>query len=423
MSKFIQIVSGKKALTSRMKTASCKLTGKPPRIDYTGKYGRIVWPPTEVYPALKRVHRLLIKDVPVTKELLLELESGYALADDLVDELVVKRKPIAQPLIDHVKHNTPLPDYLADTQLANELLTQPDWFDAELAKTGAKAYQRYPLLMIWLLRNVSLMAGYSIPALSIPLLKTGELVKHALPRLLRTYEFILAVSQPSGLEIGSEGWQQCVKVREIHAFVRQGLWKGSLDGEGWDENQWGKPINQTDMIATHMQFSLLMMRGFKMLGARLTNDESRGMLHLWQLASYWLGVDIARIPSTESASWQWLYSYVSSQQLDFSVGQPLAKALHDLPTQLVGADNRRAQFIELLNASVTRVLAGDDFADGLQLPDPKYKQALLMVPPTVFAFDLLTERVPLVRKRIERVAQKRHAHIAKWMRQFAPVNE
>ena len=55
----------------------------------------------------------------------------------------------------------------------------------------------------------------------------------ALPRLMRTYAYILAVSesqlndsaQNKGLSrkywIGSEGWRQSIQVRQIHTLVRQ----------------------------------------------------------------------------------------------------------------------------------------------------------------------------------------------------------
>lgn len=84
------------------------------------------------------------------------------------------------------------------------------------------------------------------------------------------------------------------------------------------------------------------------------------------------GVDLQRLPKDETACWEWLYTYLSIQQLDFRMGRPLAKALHDLPRQLMGEDNRRGRFVEMVNASVTRTLVGDDIGDGLELPKSKY---------------------------------------------------
>ncbi|MFP3459201.1 DUF2236 domain-containing protein, partial [Psychrobacter sp. SIMBA_152] len=76
------------------------------------------------------------------------------------------------------------------------------------------------------------------------------------------------------------GWRQSIQVRQIHTLVRQNLLKGkgnaatgvipnaeqhhNPDGS-WNTDYWGIPINQTDMIATHLQFSLLIMRGLRLL--------------------------------------------------------------------------------------------------------------------------------------------------------------
>lgn len=304
-------------------------------------------------------------------------------------------------------------------------------------------------MLIWLLRNVALMAGYSIPALSLPLIQTGALMHDALPRLMRTYAYILAVSEhpllpktstrmprtrvpiDSVLAIGSEGWRQSIQVRQIHTLVRQNLLSGknnaakgvateadqhrNPDGS-WNTAYWGVPINQTDMIATHLQFSLLIMRGLRLLGARISSEEAEGILHLWNLASYWMGVDLERLPKDEAACWEWLYTYLSIQQLDFEMGQPLAKALHDLPRQLMGEDNRRGRFVEMVNASVTRTLVGDDIGDGLALPKSKLRFGVLSSVPILFALDTARQHNQTVATKLEAFRAKRQDNMNWWLK-------
>jgi len=370
---------------------------------------------------LKRIKRYLLpKDFTISPDLLEEMVAGYDIGDPLADALAAENIRFAKPLQQTILDNGIFGDHLAHSSfniLTEQFSTHPDWFDPRLAQIGAVAYRRYPLMLIWLLRNVALMAGYSIPALSLPLIQTGALMHDALPRLMRTYAYILAVSEhPSSdlstsnhgksldqvLAIGSEGWRQSIKVRQIHTLVRQNLLKGkgnaatgvipnadqhhNPDGS-WNTDYWGVPINQTDMIATHLQFSLLIMRGLRLLGARISTEEAEGILHLWNLASYWMGVDLDRLPKDEAACWEWLYTYLSIQQLDFKMGQPLAKALHDLPRQLMGEDNRRGRFVEMVNASVTRTLVGDDIGDGLDLPKSKIRFGVLSSVPILFALD------------------------------------
>jgi hypothetical protein len=412
---------------------------------------------------LRRIKRhLLPKDFTISQTLLDEMIAGYDIGDPIADTLAAANlrfaKPLQQTIIhaglsatnkNHINISTEISSHPAFITLTEQFSTHPDWYDPKLAQIGAIAYRRYPLMLIWLLRNVALMAGYSIPALSLPLIQTGALMHDALPRLMRTYAYILAVSEhpqsiiptqqpltkrdPTSqvLAIGSEGWRQSIKVRQIHTLVRQNLLKGKLtaadgviaeaaqhhnaDGS-WNTNYWGVPINQTDMIATHLQFSLLIMRGLRLLGARISTEEAEGILHLWNLASYWMGVDLQRLPKDETACWEWLYTYLSIQQLDFKMGRPLAKALHDLPRQLMGEDNRRGRFVEMVNASVTRTLVGDDIGDGLELPKSKIRFGVLSSVPILFALDTARQHNSMVAKKLEQFRAKRQDNMNWWLK-------
>lgn len=403
---------------------------------------------------LKRIKRYLLpKDFVISPRLLTEMVDGYDIGDPLADQLATDGIRFAKPLQKVILNanadtniNNELTHHPAFIEMQAQFSKHPDWFDPKLAQIGAIAYRRYPLMLIWLLRNVALMAGYSIPALSLPLIQTGALMHDALPRLMRTYAYILAVSEHPQLEgasqqsrdpitqvlaIGSEGWRQSIQVRQIHTLVRQNLLKGKLseanniipdvdqhqnaDGS-WNTDYWGIPINQTDMIATHLQFSLLIMRGLRLLGARISTEEAQGILHLWNLASYWMGVDLQRLPQDEAACWEWLYTYLAIQQLDFEMGRPLAKALHDLPRQLMGEDNRRGRFVEIVNASVTRILVGDDVGDGLNLPKSKIRFGVLSSVPILFALDTARQHNSVVADKLELFRAKRQDNMNWWLK-------
>ena len=407
---------------------------------------------------LKRIKRYLLpKDFVISQGLLEEMVAGYDIGDPVADALAADgirfAKPLQQFIINGSNSGSNFDANLTNNPAFNALTEQfsshPTWFDPKLAQIGAVAYRRYPLMLIWLLRNVALMAGYSIPALSLPLIQTGALMHDALPRLMRTYAYILAVSEHPPLHksnmsagnqrqpieqvlaIGSEGWRQSIKVRQIHTLVRQNLLKGkgnaakgvipnadqhhNPDGS-WNSAYWGIPINQTDMIATHLQFSLLIMRGLRLLGARISTEEAEGILHLWNLASYWMGINLQRLPKDEAACWEWLYTYLSIQQLDFKMGRPLAKALHDLPRQLMGEDNRRGRFVEMVNASVTRTLVGDDIGDGLDLPKSKIRFGVLSSVPILFALDTARQHNQSVAGKLEAFRAKRQDNMNWWLK-------
>src|SRR5690606_6435099 len=206
---------------------------------------------------LKRIKRYLLpKYFVISQDLLQEMVAGYDIGDPLADALAADgirfTKPLQQFILSDSNSSDRNGSSFDATLLSNpefntlteQFSSHPTWFDPKLAQIGAVAYRRYPLMLIWLLRNVALMAGYSIPALSLPLIQTGALMHDALPRLMRTYAYILAVSEHPPLHksnisagnqrqpieqvlaIGSEGWRQSIKVRQIHTLVRQNLLKG-----------------------------------------------------------------------------------------------------------------------------------------------------------------------------------------------------
>ena len=134
---------------------------------------------------LKRIRRYLLpKDFEIDPKLLAEIVEGYDIGDPLVDQLAADNIRFAKPLQQlilpaNTAHTQPDAKQAANDSIDDDILAHPafitlteqfsahpDWFDPKLAEIGAIAYRRYPLMLIWLLRNVALMAGYIIPALS-----------------------------------------------------------------------------------------------------------------------------------------------------------------------------------------------------------------------------------------------------------------
>ncbi|WP_296405737.1 oxygenase MpaB family protein [Psychrobacter sp.] len=395
-------------------------------------YGRTASPAeNQDLQVLQRMRKFILpKGYKLKKHILDEIAEGYELIDPAADKLTNKYKRFADELQNAILNKDAFKAsdkayMLEDSefkQMVGQFSTHPAWFDAKLAEKGAIAYRRYPLTLVWLLRNVALMAGYSIPALSLPLIQTGSLVHDALARLYRTYGYMMAVSEypeitgdTTPLAIGGEAWRQTIRVRQLHSWVRKGLIK-----DGWDTEYWAQPVNQSDMIATHLQFSLLISRGLRWLGARISEEEAEGIMHLWRLATWWMGVDLERIPETEQDAWEWLYTYLAAQRLDFEVGRPLAKALHDLPSQIMGKQTWRGHAVELLNASVTRTIVGDDVGDGLNLPKVPFRQGILLSAPVLFGIDSARRLHPKIEARIDTFRKERQHNMNWWLRENDP---
>lgn len=172
----------------------------------------------------------------------------------------------------------------------------PEWVDRQLVdRAGATLLRAGPLGGL-VLGLYSLPYGYASPGGNKPLAFSGRLREQAPRRLMETARFVHAVALPGGMRVGGDGWKTTLKVRVMHAQVRRLLW----DSGRWDEARWGIPINQHDLVATALLFSVVVLDGFRKLGLRLERDEAEGYVHLWRYVGWLMGAEEALLPESEA---------------------------------------------------------------------------------------------------------------------------
>lgn len=324
----------------------------------------------------KNVKLFLTDDFEITHELLKQIDDGYDQGDALCDAWIAEAKTLKghgmklfrQALESGIETVKDAPESLK--ALFAQTDTIPDWVDRELMMVGSRALERYPLKQSLILQSSSLMGGYSIPGLSEPLLATKSLSRSVVARIARTLGFTAAVTIPGGLDWRDVGYKQALNTRVIHGLVRANL-KSQAD---WGFARFGLPVSQTDMIATGMGSSLVLMHGLLRFKCALSQEEREAILHIWRYAQYLLGIDDDLLPKGENACNEWFYTYLMSQELDGSYSRELAQALHELP--LLIENNPRfiplAKVEQQLRAGLTRSYWGDEICDGFGLPNPKW---------------------------------------------------
>ena len=127
-----------------------------------------------------------------------------------------------------------LPPALHD--LLAPLLEPPQWFDPSLADAGALAFWKGGSAPISLaLAAGSLAFGYQSAFLVRPLAATGRLERMASRRMGETARWVVDVTTPGGMHPGHPGFASSIRVRLVHALVRDHL----LSSEEWDVDAWG----------------------------------------------------------------------------------------------------------------------------------------------------------------------------------------
>lgn len=175
-----------------------------------------------------------------------------------------------------------------------------------------------------LLFCASLPECYVIPDLSSVLHTSGQLEQNAEYRIRSTAAMIFPVMMHGGLSHRGAGVAQVLKVRLIHATIRNLILHGSpqsavaqllaggagniapqalltqggrqamfqtLYARGWNLKGNGLPCNQEELAYTLLTFGYVFLRSLRKLGIGLRTADEEAYLHAWNVVGHVLGID------------------------------------------------------------------------------------------------------------------------------------
>ncbi|MDM4770580.1 oxygenase MpaB family protein [Solimonas sp. SE-A11] len=298
------------------------------------------------------------------------LNQGDPAMDQLVDWMAAEGLRHTKPLFDRALDQgiAALPD--APEPLRRFFVAveaRPAWVKPALLAEGARACGISGLTGMDVLRDFGLMAGYQAGAINRSLVLTGALQKGAQRRVAETTKWWIDATRPGGMERGAPGWRSTLQVRLIHAMVRRHLQRHPE----WDAGQYGLPVNQGDMHATYLAFSVIFLFGQRLLGVPLTAREGHAAMHLWKYIGWLMGIDEHWLGDGEQAGRIALYQNLLAQAPPDETSRQLGRPLADEPLQrryrrlawLQGRWNRAKHL------SIARAFVGRRGMDALGLPE------------------------------------------------------
>ena len=159
-------------------------------------------------------------------------------------------------------------------------------------------------------------------------------------RIFETAQFVFDVMEKKWWEPNQRGILTALKVRIMHAAMRQIILDNDY-GEIWND-EWGKPISQEDLIATNQVFSLEFFKGMELLGDPLTPEQQEAWFHTWKTIGRIMGVQENLISKNVEEAWSLQYAvydhlYNDKHDSGIILAESLAEALDDLymPRKLV----------------------------------------------------------------------------------------
>ena len=211
----------------------------------------------------------------------------------------------------------------------------------------------------------SLLGGMGAARVVETLARTGGFgTKVARGRLFETMQHILQCTRTlEGIKPGGEGWASSIRVRLLHAAVRQRIIKLAEQRPSYFKlDEWGIPINDLDQIATIGTFSsTLIWLSLPRQGIYLRQQEIEDYLALWRYIAYLMGTPDERLSTLAKAKANMeslLYYEVNPSEMSKTMANNIIYALKEEPPTYVSAD--------MLTASA-RWLNGNELADRLGL--------------------------------------------------------
>ncbi|MDI1323500.1 MAG: oxygenase MpaB family protein [Algoriphagus sp.] len=158
---------------------------------------------------------------------------------------------------------------------------------AEILKQGQALFNQKGDLYLAMLGFYSLPYCYAFADGAQVLVRSKRILESIGERLGETGSFVLEIFRPGAFINSQEAYLVCAKVRLIHAFSRFFVEKYDKD---WNPD-FGKPINQEDMIGTNLAFSLIVLRGWRKLGFKISTEETTLIMQYWKWVGGLMGIN------------------------------------------------------------------------------------------------------------------------------------
>jgi hypothetical protein len=273
----------------------------------------------------------------------------------------------------------------------------PPWVDWDALDKGGELLMRAGVAGGMVLGARSIVLGYTSPGGNKPLVFSGRLKEQAARRLNETSRFVQAVCRPGGMKRHGDGFSITIKVRLMHAEVRRMI----LRSGRWDSDRWGAPINQHDMSATTLLFSLVVLDGLRQLGIHISPEEAESYMQLWRYVGWLIGCDRELTPAGELGAIQLAELISATQGPPDEDSRALCQALLRAPftTAKTPEEQRRARLQNQLGEGLVRAFLGDEVASALGVPVTRWRFALPVFRRLNEAAEAVRARVPAAHRR------------------------
>ena len=242
---------------------------------------------------------------------------------------------------------------------------EPPWLDYEAFRPGTRAFLANVVNIFAAFVAGTLVDGFST-LISESFVQTGRVFDYGVRRLRQNNRHQVEIFWPDGLQRDGGGWKLSVRIRFIHAQVRQ-LLSQSPD---WDFNSHGTPISAAHMGYALACFSARTLKHSETLGAVYSTEERESFCAVWRYAGRLMGVPDAMLYTDEADALRMYAIGSACEPAPSESAVIMAHALINSAPLVAGITDptERTKLVGKTIFPVCRFLIGKDLADKLKLP-------------------------------------------------------
>ena len=296
---------------------------------------------------------------------------GDPAADRVVADLAATHTPaevhplIAAALRDPFELPDGLPDSLKD--LVREVSVIPDWYDPELAQAATRGFIRNSNIIPAALAGAAIVEGFST-LISKSFRIRGRITQNGVRRLRQNLLHLADQYLPGGMEPGGDGWRLTLRIRLVHAQSRM-LLEAS---DEWDAAAHGVPISAANVMLASTTFSARLLQHARRLGAKFSDMEWEGYVHVWRYTAWIMGVPEALLFEDYEAAQRGFEIGMLCEPVPDEDAIIMANSIVNSAPLLLGVkDPKERRPFAMFIYQVCRELVGDELADHFLFPPSK----------------------------------------------------
>ena len=253
--------------------------------------------------------------------------------------------------------------------------TPPSWLDYKAFDPAVRAFYTNAANML-----LAFVAGVLVEGFSTLMSKSFSITERMLHQagtrqLKQVNRHLLEVFFPGGMLRDGDGWKLSVRIRFIHARVRQ-LMENS---DKWHAQAWGSPVSAAHMGFSTALFSERMLEHSTSVGATYSQEEKESILSLWRYVGYLMGVPESILYHSQDEAQKLFKIGLRCEPSPDNDAANMANVLiQSIPIVAGLTEPGEQKIMRDLAYRISRALVGNQLADRLKFPKGSSKGVLYM---------------------------------------------